>query len=81
MNKKLYTVIVGYGDRGQKYADYALERPQELGIAAVVDPKDFKLQEAKKRYGLEDNCLFHSFSEFVKSGIACDYVVNATMDQ
>lgn len=79
--KKLYAVIVGYGNRGQIYADYSLDEPAEFGVAAIVDPNDFKLQEAKKRYGLSDDCLFHNFDEFVASGLSCDFVVNATMDQ
>lgn len=79
--KKLYAAIVGYGNRGQIYADYSLDEPEEFGVAAIIDPNDFKLQEAKKRYGLSDECLFHTFQEFVDSGVYCDFVVNATMDQ
>ena len=79
--KKLMTAIVGYGNRGQIYANYSLDEPLELGVAAVIDPNDFKLQEAKKKYGLSDDCLFHDFDAFVASGIACDFVINATMDQ
>lgn len=79
--KKLYAAIVGYGNRGQIYADYSLDEPDEFGVAAIIDPNDFKLQEAKKRYGLSDECLFHTFQEFVDSGVYCDFVVNATMDQ
>ena len=40
--KKLKAVVVGYGNRGQVYADYSLDCPDELGIAAVVDPNEFK---------------------------------------
>ena len=81
VKRKLYATIVGYGNRGQVYADYALECPDEFGIAAVVDPNEFKLCEAKEKFGLPDDRLFADFSEFVKSGIKCDFVVNATMDQ
>ena len=79
--KKLYAVVVGYGNRGQVYADYALQEPEEFGISAIVDPNEFKLQEAKARYGLTNECLFKDFATFAKSGIACDFVINATMDQ
>lgn len=79
--KKLMTAIVGYGNRGQIYADYSLDEPSELGVVAVIDPNDFKLQEAKARYGLSDDCLFHDFDAFANSKIACDLVINATMDQ
>lgn len=79
--KKMWAVVVGYGNRGQVYADYSLEEPAEFGIAAIVDPNEFKLQEAKTRYGLSDESLFRSFEEFAASGIACDFVINSTMDQ
>lgn len=81
VQEKIWVVVVGYGNRGQVYADYSIDEPNELGIAAIVDPDEFKLQQAKKRYGLSDTCLFHNFEEFIKSGIKCDLVINATMDQ
>jgi len=58
-----------------------LDRPDEFGIAAVVDPNEFKLSEAKKRYGLSDGQLFQSFDDFLSAKLACDFVINATMDQ
>lgn len=79
--KKLWTAIVGYGNRGQVYADYSLDCPDELGIAAIIDPNEFKLSEAKKRYNLPDDRLFKTFEEFLEKKIDCDFVVNATMDQ
>ena len=79
--KKLWAVVVGYGNRGQVYADYSLDCPDELGIAAVVDPNEFKLQEAKKRYNLSDDRLFKNFEDFVAAKVECDFVINATMDQ
>lgn len=79
--KKLWAVIVGYGNRGQVYADYSLDCPDELGIAAIVDPNEFKLREAKKRYNLSDDRLFTSYEEFEAQNIPCDIIINATMDQ
>lgn len=79
--KKLWAVVVGYGNRGQVYADYSLDCPDELGIAAIVDPNEFKLEEAQKRYNLSDDRLFTSFDEFLKANVACDFIINATMDQ
>ena len=79
--KKLWGVVVGYGNRGQVYADYTFDNPEEFGVAAVVDPNKFKLQEAQKRYGLSDGQLFERFEEFLRAKIPCDFVINATMDQ
>ncbi len=81
MNKKYFAAVVGYGNRGQVYADYCLDEPEQFGVAAVIDPNEFKLQEAQKRYGLTSDRLFTNFADFAKSGVACDFVINATMDQ
>ena len=79
--KKKYAAIVGYGNRGQVYASYSLDCPEEFGVAAVIDPNDFKLHEAKEKYRLSDDRLFRSFDEFAASGVKCDFVINTTMDQ
>lgn len=78
---KKRATIVGYGNRGQVYGDYSLSCPNELEIVAVVDPNTFKLQEAVTRYSLPQTSVFESFSDFLKSGIKTDFVINATMDQ
>lgn len=81
MSKQIKAVIVGYGNRGQVYGDYSLDCPEQLKIVAVVDPNKFKQAEASERYSLEKNALFDDFGDFVKSGIDCDIVINATMDE
>ena len=73
--------VVGYGNRGQVYADYSLDEPNELEVVAIVDPNEYKLQVAKERYGLSDGQVFTCYADFVKSGIEADIVANATMDQ
>ena len=36
--KPLKAALVGAGNRGCAYADYALSTPQELSIVAVIEP-------------------------------------------
>lgn len=79
--KKIKMAVVGYGNRGQVYADYSLDEPNELEVVAIVDPNEYKLQVAKERYGLSDGQVFTCYADFVKSGIKADIVANATMDQ
>ena len=78
--RKIKAVVVGYGNRGQVYADYSLDCPNELEIVAIIDPNEFKLTEAKKRYNLPEANLFKTFDEFLTASIECDLVINATMD-
>ena len=79
--KKIKLAVVGYGNRGQVYADYSLDEPTEVEVAAVVDPNEYKLQVAKERYGLSDKQVFTSYADFVASGMDVDIVANATMEQ
>ncbi len=79
--KKIKIAVVGYGNRGQVYADYSLDEPQEVEVVAVVDCNAYKLETAKQRYGLSDKQVFLTYKEFVASGLEVDVVVNATMDQ
>ena len=79
--KKIKIAVVGYGNRGQVYADYSLDEPNELEVVAVIDPNEFKLQTAKERYRLSDGQVFTTYAQFIDSGIDVDIVVNATMDQ
>ena len=79
--KKIKIAVVGYGNRGQVYADYSLEEPNEVEVAAVIDPNEYKLQVAKQRYGLTDGQLFMAYADFVAAGVQVDIVINATMEQ
>ena len=79
--KKIKIAVVGYGNRGQVYADYSLDEPDEVEVVAVVDPNEYKLKVAKERYGLQEEQLFTAYSHFAVSGIEADLVINATMEQ
>ena len=79
--KKIKIAVVGYGNRGQVYADYSLDEPQEVEVVAVIDPNEYKLEVAKERYSLPANQVFTNYQDFVASGLEVDIVINATMDQ
>lgn len=79
--KKLKAVLVGAGDRGKIYCDYALSFPEELEIVGVVDINPFRLNEAADRYHVPVENRFTELDSFISSGMECDFVVNATMDE
>lgn len=81
MKKQLSCAIVGYGNRGQVYADYSLDKPEELAVKAIVDPNPFKLEEAKERYHLPQEALFSTLEDFLKAKLSLDFVADTTMDQ
>ncbi len=79
--RKLSCVLVGAGNRGTVYCDYSLSCPEELQVVAVVEPDALRRSQAQQRYGIAPERAFADLKAFIGAGIACDFVVNATMDQ
>ncbi len=79
--KKITAVLVGAGNRCCVYADYSLDEPQELEIVAVVEPLPLRLHEAGERYGIAPERRFADVESFLAAGVACDFVIDATMDE
>ena len=49
--KKIKAAVLGCGDRGCIYADYALRNPDELEIVAVADTDVLHREQARARSG------------------------------
>lgn len=74
-------IVVGYGDRGSVYSNYAITNPNKLKIVGVVDPNPFKRKMCQEKFNLNDNQLFDNIDDCLKSSMDCDLFINATMDQ
>lgn len=79
--KKLKAALLGAGNRGQIYCDYALTCPEELEIVSVVDINAFKMNEAGDKYRIKKEMRFLDLDAFIKANVSCDFVINATMDE
>lgn len=79
--KKLKAALLGAGNRGLVYADYALSNPNELEIIAVIEIDDNRRAEAQHRYNLPDKSVYKSINDFLADCIEADFVINATMDE
>nr|MCR4741099.1 Gfo/Idh/MocA family oxidoreductase [Lachnospiraceae bacterium] len=72
--------LIGAGQRGRIYADYAFEHDR-AEIAYVVEPDPGRRKAAADKYGLTDDRLFEDPAEFFKLGRVCDALIIATMDR
>jgi len=81
MGKIIKAIVVGFGNRGEVYADYSLQSKNELEIVGICDPSSFKLKLAKEKYHLNDDQLYSSVDELVNKHPEADIIINATMDQ
>ncbi|MCR5735279.1 MAG: Gfo/Idh/MocA family oxidoreductase [Lachnospiraceae bacterium] len=72
--------LIGAGQRGRIYADYAFEHDR-AEIAYVVEPDAGRKEAAAQKYGLTNDRLFDDPDEFYGFGKVCDAVIIATMDR
>ena len=74
--KKL--AIIGYGQRGNVYANYALQNPEEFVVTAVTDNDEGKRKFAASKH---DCPVFSDYRDFLNAGIEADIVAIATQDK
>ena len=76
--KRLKMIILGYGQRGRIYGNYALAYPEEYEVSAVVDCDENKREMAKQKIGCP---VFENYREMLEAGIEADFVAVATQDE
>lgn len=79
--KQLTCALLGYGDRCSRYAAYAAVHPEEMKVAAVIDPDPVKRREAQETFGLPEDALFADEADFLAAPLPVDFFINGTMDQ
>lgn len=78
--KKLELALIGAGQRGRIYADYAYDQ-NRAKITYLVEPDADRKREAQEKYGLDDAHVFNDPADFYKLGKVCDAIILATMDR
>ena len=73
-------VVVGAGSRGATYAEYAHERPEELRIVGVAEPRAAYRARFAERHGLAGSAVVADWRELVAGPRCADAVVIATPD-
>ncbi|KAI9297766.1 NAD(P)-binding protein [Neoconidiobolus thromboides FSU 785] len=74
--------IIGCGNRGLIYANYALSYPEELKVVAVADPNKIRRENLANLHGIEDNkYIANDWRVLVNYPKFCDAVIIATQDQ
>jgi predicted dehydrogenase len=77
---KLKAAVVGFGNRGEIYASFALQNPDLLEIVAVVEPDEKRRVLAQEQHKISDELAFLDIVEFLAADLKLDFVINATMD-
>ena len=69
-------VILGYGQRGKIYADYALRCFEEFTVVAIIENNPERRKVAASRH---DCPVFSDYKDFLKAEIQADIVAVATL--
>ena len=78
--KKITAVVVGFGGRGAAYAQYALQRSDELEIVAVAESHEGRRQTAKERHHLPDEQIYSTWEDLTDQPKIADFAIIGTQD-
>ncbi len=78
--KKLSLALIGAGQRGMIYAEYAYDHGA-AEICYLAEPEETRRKLAAERFNIPDDHIFSDPDEFYKLGKVCDGVIIATMDR
>ena len=72
--------LIGAGQRGMIYAEYAYNK-KNVEICAVVEPHDIRRSVAAEKFSIKEEYQFTSLEVFLEKKVECDAVIIATMDK
>lgn len=74
--KKLRYAVLGYGNRGRGYTQYALNHPDEYDVVAIIEknPENIKVQP------VDGARVYYDPDDFIRDKIPLDIVCIATQD-
>ena len=79
--KKLSAILLGHGMRGEAYAKYCINQPDELEIKAVAEPEKSRRKKAITEYNIPSDMAFESWEELVELPKLADFAIIATQDK
>ena len=78
--KRIDVVIIGCGWRGQCFAEYAKDHPDEMRVLAIADKKEHIRAKMKRIYNIEDKYIFEDYHDLFAQGEIGDAIFIATQD-
>ncbi|MGA0846642.1 MAG: Gfo/Idh/MocA family protein [Luteolibacter sp.] len=75
------TAIVGAGKRGEAYAQYALDHPEELRIVAVAEPRQLLRERLAQTHNVPLDHCYDDFRTLAAAGRIADAVAICTQDK
>lgn len=78
---KIKVALIGAGQRGVNYLEYALQHPHEVEVVAVAEPVRERRESFKARHGVADSKCFESWDDLFAVPKLADAVLICTQDK
>ena len=79
--KKVRALVLGAGSRGNAYAAYSRECPDELEVVAVAEPDQKRRDQFAERYQIGPEKCFTGWEEALAQPKMADAVFVCTLDE
>lgn len=80
MTQPIAILLFGAGNRGNSYAQYALDHPDEVRFAGVAEPVTERREQFAARHGIPAEHVFESWQDALLAGKFADAVLDCTQD-
>lgn len=78
--KKISVIVVGAGNRGDRYAELMNQRPEQYQIVGMADPAEARRNHFQKAYGVPGENCFESWEDILSQPKMADVAVISTVD-
>lgn len=78
--KKISVIVVGAGNRGDRYAGLMNQRPEQYQIVGMADPAEARRNHFQKAYGVPGENCFESWEDILSQPKMADVAVISTVD-
>jgi predicted dehydrogenase len=80
LSRPVTVILIGAGQRGNIYADYAAKNPEEMKIVGVADPNSYRQQKIARRHRIPALASFNSWEAVFEQEKFADAVIISTPD-
>lgn len=77
---KVKAILLGAGARGNIYARYALEKPEQFEVVAVAEPDDQRRQAFVETFHIPPENVFTNWTQLLEKPKMADAAMICTMD-
>lgn len=79
--RQLKAVLIGAGNRGTVYSNYALDFPDRLKIVAIAEPRAARREHVAKQHGVDAKMCFASWEALAAMERVADFAIVTTPDR